>query len=94
MLFRSQYIDLIFYLKNGYVALELDFNKKRALILKANQYQLVNDVLFRKKYDSVLLRCLEKSEVENVLQELHDEPASGNYSGDTTTHKILHVGYY
>ena len=40
------------------------------------------------------MRCLEKSEVEKVLQELHDEPAGGHFGGNTTAHKILHVGYY
>ena len=72
----------------------LDHTKKRALRLKAKQYQLVNDVLFKRNYDSVLLRCLEKTEAEKVLQELHDGPAGGHYVGEATTHKILRAGYY
>ena len=62
--------------------------------LKANQYQLIDDVLFRNNYDYVLLRCLEKTEAEKVMRELHDGPAGGHFRGDTTTHKIFHVGYY
>ena len=85
----SLYADIIYYLKNGYSPSKLDHTKKRALRLKAKQYQLVNDVLFRINYDFVLLRCLEKSEAEKVLQELHDGPAGGHYAGDATTHKIL-----
>eukprot|EP00253_Pinus_taeda_P023419 PITA_23419 len=38
--------------------------------------------------------CLEKTEDEKVLQELHDGPAGGHYAGDATAHKILHAGYY
>jgi len=91
---ESLYADIIFYLKNGYAPSNLDYTKKRALRLKAKQYQLVNDVLFRMNYDFVLLRCLEKSEAEKVLQELHDGPVGGHYAGDTTAHKILKVGYY
>eukprot|EP00253_Pinus_taeda_P032759 PITA_32759 len=72
---ESLYADIIFYLKNGYAPSNLDYSKKRALRLKAKQYQLVNDALFRMNYDFVLLRCLENSEVEMVLQELHDGPA-------------------
>eukprot|EP00253_Pinus_taeda_P005312 PITA_05312 len=45
-------------------------------------------------YDSVLLRCLEKTEAEKVFQELHDGPAGGHYAGDATAHKILRAGYY
>lgn len=45
-------------------------------------------------YDSLLLRCLNKSEVEKVLQELHDGPAGGHYAGNATAHKILCDGNY
>ena len=54
----------------------------------------MNDVIFRMNYDFVLLRCLEKSKAEKVLQELHDGPAGGHYAGDATAHKILHAVYY
>ena len=47
-----------------------------------------------KNYDSILLRWLEKSEAQRVFQELHDGRSFGHFSGDTTTHKILHAGYY
>eukprot|EP00253_Pinus_taeda_P009950 PITA_09950 len=47
-----------------------------------------------KNYDSVPLRCLEKTEVEKVLQELHEKLAGGHYAGDATAHKILRAGYY
>lgn len=59
--------------------------------LKANQYQLINGVLFRKKYHSIFLRCLERSNVDIFLRDFHDEVA-GEYSGDTTTHKNFHSG--
>eukprot|EP00253_Pinus_taeda_P019263 PITA_19263 len=88
------YADTIYYLKNGYAPAHLDHTKKRAQRLKAKQYQLIDDVLFKRNYDSVLLRCLEKTKAEKVLQELHDGHAGGNYAGDDTTQKILRAGYY
>ena len=45
----SQYVDLGFYLKKGYAPMQLSYKNKRALRLKAKQYQMVDDVLFRKK---------------------------------------------
>ena len=92
--FESWYVDIMFYLKNGYAPPHLNHTKKRALMLKAKQYQIVNDVLFRMNYDYVLLICLKKSEAKKVLQELHDRPAGGHYAGDVTAYKILHAGYY
>ena len=64
---QSQYVDLKFYLKNGYAPMHLNYKTKRALRLKSKQYELVNDVLFRKNYDSVLLSCLEKLEAKKVM---------------------------
>jgi hypothetical protein len=72
----------------------LDFKKKPTLRIKATQYQLINNVLFKKNYDSMLLRCLEKQEADKVLFDIHNGLAGGHFEGDTTTHKILHAGYY
>jgi hypothetical protein len=51
-------------------------------------------MLFKKNYDGVFLRCLEKYDVDKVLSELHDGPAGGQFLGYTTAHKILSVGYH
>eukprot|EP00253_Pinus_taeda_P016099 PITA_16099 len=91
---ESQYADLIFYLKNGYAPPNLSYKSKRAIRLKAKKFTIIDDVLFRQNYDSVLLRCLEKPEAQKVLQELHDGPAGGHFGADTIAHKVIHVGYY
>eukprot|EP00253_Pinus_taeda_P022331 PITA_22331 len=91
---ESQYADLIFYLKNGYAPPNLSYKNKRAIRLEAKNFIIIDDVLFRKNYDSILLRCLEKLEAQKVLQELHDGPAGGHFGANTTAHKIIHAGYY
>jgi len=91
---QSQYPDLKFYLKNGYAPMHLNYKTKCALRLKSNQYELINDILFTKNYDSVLLICLEKLEDEKVMQELHDGPTRGNFGGNTIAQKILHAIYF
>lgn len=91
---ESQYVVLIFYLKNGYAPHEFKYKNKRAFRLKPKHYEIIDNVLFRKNYDFVLLRCLEKAEAQTVLKELHDGPAGGHFGGDTTTQKILHARYY
>jgi len=91
---ESQYADLIFYLKNRYAPSNISYKNKRAIRLKEKNFIIVDDVLFRRNYDLILLRCLEKPEAQKVLQELHDGPAGGHFGADTTTHKIIHAGYY
>ena len=44
-------------------------------------------------YNGVLLRFMEKEDVEKVLRKLHDGPAGGHFIGETISHKILREGY-
>ena len=55
---------------------------------------MVNNVLFRKNADGVLLRCLERDESDLVLTQLHDGATGGHFGGDTTANKILTIGYF
>ena len=66
--FESQYVDLIFYLKNGYASSNLNYKHKHALRLKDKHYEIIDDVLFRRNYDSILLRCLEKTEAKRYCR--------------------------
>jgi hypothetical protein len=91
---NSWYDDIKFYLTHGSALCYLDPKNRRALGLKSAPFQLINDILFRKNFDSVLMRCLKRDEAEKVLFELHAGEVGGHFSGDTTTHKVLRVGYY
>ena len=91
---NSWYNYLKYYLTHGISPNHLDARKKRALIFKYTQYQLIYGILFWKKYDKVLLRCLEKDNVEHILTKLHDGLAGGHFSGETTAHKVLRACYY
>jgi hypothetical protein len=62
--------------------------------MKYLQYQLLHGILFINNYAGVLLKCLEKKEVDKVSKDMHEGPASGHFSRDTTVHKVLRVGYY
>ena len=79
---------------HGYSPCYLDPKNRREIRLKSASFQLINDVLFRKNFDGVLMRCLEKDEAEKVLFELHAGEAGGNFGGDTNSHKVLRARYY
>ena len=90
----SWYRDLIHYLQEGYLMEHWNPKQRRAICLKPALYQIIDGVLFKKNYDGVFLRCLEREDANKVVIELHDGPVGGYFSGDTTAHKILRVGYY
>ena len=82
------------YLQSGLLSEHWNSKQRRALCLKSASYQIIEGILFRKNYDGVLLRCLEKEDANKVMIDLHDGPAGGHFSGDTIAHKILRAGYY
>jgi hypothetical protein len=64
---KSWYDDIKFYLTHGSAPRYLDPKNRRSLRLKSASFQLINDVLFRKNFDGVLMHCLEKDEAGKVL---------------------------
>ena len=40
------------------------------------------------------MRCLEKDDANKVLEKLHEGPSGVHFGRETTTHKVLRVGYY
>jgi hypothetical protein len=91
---NSWYDNIRFYLLHGSSPCNLDTKNIRALRLKSNSFQLINDILFRKNFDDVFLHCIEKEESERVLVELHSGDARGHFDGNTNSHKVLRASYY
>jgi len=56
------YENIRFYLLHGSGPHNIDPKNRRELRLKSESFQLINDILFRKNFDSVFLHCLEKEE--------------------------------
>ena len=88
------YDDINFYLTHGYDPPILEFKQCRILSLKETPYHFIDNVIFRRNYDGVFLRCLEKLEADNLLFEMQVGLAEGHFSGETTAHKVLRDGYY
>ena len=91
---NSWYDNIIFYLLHGNGPCNLDTKNHIELRLRSESFQLINDILFRKKIDGVFLRCLEKEESERVLAELHSGDIEGHFGGDKNSHKVLRTCHY
>ena len=57
-------------------------------------YALVDDILFRKDLNGVLLRCIKLDQVDKMMEEFHDGPDGGHFSARTTTMNIMRASYY
>ena len=65
------YADIIYFLLHLQCPMHLDMKAARSIKLKATKYCLVNQQLHWKYPGGVLLRCLKKPEIEEVILELH-----------------------
>ena len=62
--------------------------------MKATKYCLIDQQLLWKDLGGVFLRCLDKSEIEEVISESHEGACGGHKYWKATAYKILRSGYY
>ena len=69
---------------------------KRRVDLKrrAPRFLLQNDVLYRKAFDGVLLRCLSKEEAKHILLETHAGVCGAHQAGPKLADQVKRIGYY
>ena len=77
------YADIIYVLLNLQAPLGLSRTKKRFLKMKASKFCIIDNVLFWKNHEGILLNCLTQEETDKVLKEFH--------AGDCGGHFILEV---
>ncbi|XP_050908449.1 uncharacterized protein LOC127122085 [Lathyrus oleraceus] len=58
------------------------------------KFFLSNGILYKRNHDSTLLRCVDKKEAIEIMEDMHDGIFGTHSSGHTMTKKILRAGYY
>ena len=87
------YSGIIQFLQKLEVPPDLTPNQARALKLKSVKFFIINKLLYWKDQYGILLRYLDKEEVEQVTHHFHSSTCGGHHYWKTTTHKILRAGY-
>ena len=67
---------------------------KSQLLYKSTSYTLIGGVLYKKRRDEVLRRCIFQSEVDVTLEGCHLDSCGGHFAGDNTAWKALMAGYW
>ena len=68
-------------------------NDKKFLIRFSAKIFLSNRILYKHNHDSTLLWCVDKSETDRIMADMHEGTFGTHSSGHTTTKKILRAGY-
>jgi hypothetical protein len=62
--------------------------------MKVNQYVLIVDILFRRNFDGILLRCVDENQAPTLIKEFHEGICGGHFAPTATAHKIIRERFY
>ncbi|XP_020207600.1 uncharacterized protein LOC109792591 [Cajanus cajan] len=86
--------DIKQYLTKGEYPDAANDNDKKHIRRRAMGFLLVGETLYKKNYDSVLLRCIDQVEAQNMIKEVHEGVFGTHIPGPAMAKKILRAGYY
>ena len=86
---RSPFLE---YLLHGY--LPLDSAERSRVRKRSVHYTCINDTLYRRSFDGILLRCLAGNEILEALNEVHAGVCGAHQSGPKLYYQLRHLGYY
>jgi len=69
-------------------------NDQHTLQRLTTHFVLHEGSLYKKSPHHVLLRCVDKSKVTTIIEDIHDEEYGLHMNGLMLAKKILHLGYY
>ena len=72
------YADITHVLLNLQAPLGLSRTKKRFLKMKASKFCIIDNVLFWRNHEGILLNCLTLDETDKVLREFHAGDCGGH----------------
>ena len=62
--------------------------------MQAIRYVIVQGQLWWRDMQGVLLKCIDESESEKILRDMHEGVCGGHYMAKTIAHKILKFGFW
>jgi len=69
--------------------------KKRADVKqRAIRFTFKNDILYRKTFNGVLLRCVSREDIAYVLNEVHGGVCGAHQASPKLANQIKRLGYY
>ncbi|KAG8500943.1 hypothetical protein CXB51_002865 [Gossypium anomalum] len=88
------YQDILRYVRDRKYPEQANENDKRSLRRLACDYVLDGDILYKKRKDQVLLRCVDAVEAKLILEEVHEGVCGTHANRFTMARQIMRFGYY
>ncbi|XP_017613847.1 uncharacterized protein LOC108458979 [Gossypium arboreum] len=88
------YQDILRYVRNREYPNQATENDKRTLKRLACDYALDGEILYKRRKDQVLLRCVDAVEAKKILEEVHEGVCGTHANGFTMVRQIMRFGFY
>jgi len=88
------YSNIAHFLTYGECPSHLSYKEKRTVKLKAANYVLWDNGLYKRSLDGVFLHCVDKAQQNRLLESFQNLACGGHFSALVTAHKILRARYY
>ncbi|XP_071695351.1 uncharacterized protein [Rutidosis leptorrhynchoides] len=89
---QSWMTPIIEFLTKG--TLPIDSSEARKIKMKAQMYLLDKEILYRKSFLGPHLRCLNPTQAESIIREVHEGMCALHSGHKTVASKIMRLGYY
>ena len=91
---KPWYHDIKCFLQNQEYPLGASKKDKKTLRRLAGNFFLNDDVLYKRNYDMVLLRCVDRHEAYMLMKEVHEGSFGTHANGHAMAKRMLRAGYY
>ncbi|KAI5349072.1 hypothetical protein L3X38_001959 [Prunus dulcis] len=71
-----------------------DSRKKAEVRRRATRFLYLNDTLYKRSFDGVLLRCLSKQDATKTLRDTHAGTCGAHQAGPKLSNQLKRLGYY
>ena len=69
-------------------------NVKRTLKLQDIRYAIIDDNIWWRDIEGILLKCVNHEELVKILTKMHSGVCGGHYMSKKTTHKVLRFSFW
>ena len=91
---RPRYHDIKCFLQKQEYPPGASRKDRKTLRRLAGKFFLSNEVLYKRSFDMVLLRCVDEGEARTLMKEIHEGSFGTHANGHAMSRKILRAGYY
>ncbi|PKI40360.1 hypothetical protein CRG98_039249, partial [Punica granatum] len=91
---KPWYEDIKNFLRTGQYPPFADHRDRKTLRRLAIHYFLSGEILYRRSFDSTLLRCIDEHESRRLMEEMHGGSCGPHMNGLMLAKKIMRLGYY